>query len=126
MTHSLRKTLVSAVLGATVVLGAGSTAFAAGNDGSSRMVNLTAQQETCLASAKSNAKGATKEVRRATIKSAAQACGIWKRFSKLTSDQQACLASNGLKKPAGLPTKAQRKQLRSLAATCGVTLKVKG
>ncbi|MFM1791002.1 MAG: hypothetical protein RLZZ526_1329 [Actinomycetota bacterium] len=125
MAHRIRKTIASAAIGATLVLGAGSTAFAAG-DGSSRLVNLTTQQETCLASAKSAAKGATKDVRRATIKSAAQACGIWKRFSKLSSEQQACLAANGLKKPAGLPTKAQRKQLRSLAATCGVTIKVKG
>jgi hypothetical protein len=125
MAHRIRKTIASAAIGATLVLGAGSTAFAAG-DGSSRLVNLTTQQETCLASAKSAAKGATKDVRRATIKSAAQACGIWKRFSKLSSEQQACLAANGLKKPVGLPTKAQRKQLRSLAATCGVTIKVKG
>lgn len=125
MPHTIRKSIASVAIGATLVLGAGSTAFASG-DGSSRMVNLTAQQETCLASAKSAAKGATKDVRRATIKSAAQACGIWKRFSKLSAEQQSCLAANGLKKPAGLPTKAQRKQLRSLAATCGVTIKVKG
>lgn len=125
MAQTIKKAIVTAVLGASLVLGAGSTAFAAG-DGSSHMVNLTSQQETCLASAKSAAKGAAKDVRRATIKSAAQACGIWKRFSKLSSEQQSCLAANGLKKPAGLPTKAQRKQLRSLAATCGVTIKVKG
>jgi hypothetical protein len=125
MKISIGKTLAAAAATAALALGSASGAQAA-NDGGSKFVNLTAQQESCLASAKSAAKGTTGAARKATIKSAAQACGIWKRFSKLTAEQQSCLAANGLKKPAGRPTVAQRKQLRALAATCGVTIKVKG
>ena len=115
------------VLAACIVMsaGTGTQAFAASGDGSSGFVNLTAQQETCLATAKSAVKGTKGSARKATIKAAAQSCGVWKRFSKLTSEQQACLASNGLSRPAGLPTPAQRKMLRALASTCGVTIKVK-
>lgn len=124
-----RKTrMVPAVVLATALfsLGGAQVASAQGNNGGgSKLVNLTAEQETCLASAKSRAKGTTGAARKATIKSAAQACGIWKRFSKLTAEQQACLGAKGLK-PTGSPTKAQKKQLRSLASACGVTLKVKG
>lgn len=126
MSHLVKRTAVALVAGAVMTLGMGTQVSAGTNDGASGFVNLSTQQETCLASARSAAKGSTKEVRRATIKSAAQACGIWKRFSKLSADQQACLAANGLTKPKGLPTKAQRKQLRSLASSCGVTLRIKG
>ncbi|MEY3690979.1 MAG: hypothetical protein RJB57_634, partial [Actinomycetota bacterium] len=125
MTITIRRMFTAAAVTAALALGSASGAQAQG-DGSSKLVNLTAQQEICLASAKSAAKGTTGAARKATIKSAAQACGVWKRFAKLSAEQQACLAANGLKKPAGRPTQAQRKQLRSLAAGCGVTLKVKG
>jgi hypothetical protein len=125
MKVNVRRILTTATLTVALALGS-ATGVQAQGDGSSKFVNLTAQQETCLASAKSAAKGTTGAARKATIKSAAQACGVWKRFSKLSAEQQACLAANGLKKPAGRPTQAQRKQLRSLAAACGVTIKVKG
>lgn len=125
MTTKIRRVLATAALTTVLALASAPGAQAQG-DGSSKFVNLTAQQESCLASAKSAAKGTTGAARKATIKSAAQACGVWKRFSKLTAEQQACLAANGLKKPAGRPTQAQRKQLRALAASCGVTIKVKG
>lgn len=125
MKLTVRKTIVTAAVAAALALGSAPGALAQG-DGSSKFVNLTSQQESCLASAKSAAKGTTGAARKATIKSAAQACGVWKRFSKLSAEQQACLATNGLSKPAGRPTQAQRKKLRTLAATCGVTIKVKG
>lgn len=125
MKLKLTRSLMSAAVAAVVVLGSASGVQAKGDE-SSRPVTLTAQQETCMAGAKSTAKGMTGAARKANIKSAAQACGVWKRFSKLSADQQACLAANGLKRPVGRPTQAQRKQLRALAAGCGVTLKVKG
>lgn len=125
MNIRIRRALTTTVVTAALALGPAVGAQAQG-DGSSRSVNLTAQQETCLAGAKSAAKDLTGATRKATIKSAAQACGVWKRFSRLTTEQQDCLAANGLKKPSGRPTQAQRKQLRSLAAGCGVTIKVKG
>ena len=120
--------VMPAVVLATAILSFGGAQVAAAqgnNGGGARLVNLTDKQEACLAAAKSKTKGVTGEARKASIKSAAQECGIWKRFSKLSADQQACLASKGLK-PSGSPTKAQRKQLRALASSCGVTLKVKG
>jgi hypothetical protein len=43
----------------------------------------------------------------------------------LSAAQQTCLATYGLSRPKGLPTQAQKKQLKSLAAKCGITLKVK-
>lgn len=126
MRHKMR--LVPAIVLATALFSVGGAQVAAAqgnNGGGSKLVNLTNDQEACLATAKAKAKGTSGEARKATIKSAAQACGIWKRFSKLSAEQQDCLGAKGLK-PNGAPTKAQRKQLRSLASACGVTLKVKG
>lgn len=124
-----RKTrLVPAVMLATALfsLGGAQVASAQGdNGGGRRPISLTAEQETCLASAKEKLKGTTGAARRAAIKSAAIECGIWKRFARLTPEQRACLGVKGLK-PSGSPSKAQRKQLRALAASCGVTLKVGG
>lgn len=120
-----RKATAGAAIAAVLVFGATPGASAQG-DGASKPITLTAEQETCMAAAKTAAKGQTGAARKATIKSAAQACGVWKRFAKLTSEQQACLAANGLKRPTGAPTKAHKKQLRSLAAKCGVALRVKG
>ena len=60
------------------------------------------------------------------IKEAAKKCGIWTRFAKLSAAQQTCLATYGMSSPVGRPSKAQKSQLRSLAAKCGITLRVKG
>ncbi|MGA1362437.1 MAG: hypothetical protein ACO36A_05920 [Ilumatobacteraceae bacterium] len=122
---SVRKSVAAAAVAAVIMLGGAPIASAQG-EGSGKLVNLTAAQETCLAAARSAAKGQTGAARKANIKSAAQACGVWKRFHKLTAEEQACLASHGLKRPTGAPTRAHKKALRTLAASCGVTLKVKG
>lgn len=121
---SWKKVAAGTFLAVTVSMGGASAVSAKSDSGQS--VSLTAEQESCIAAAKTSAKGLTGPARKATIKSAAQACGVWKRFNKLTAEQQACLAANGLKRPSGAPTKAHKKALRSLAAKCGVTLKVKG
>lgn len=97
---------------------------AQGNGGSSKPINITAEQEACLISAKANIQVGPN--RKASVKEAAKKCGIWSRFAKLTTTQQTCLATYGLARPTGRPTKAQKAQLRSLAEKCGITLRVKG
>jgi hypothetical protein len=124
MKHSIRKIVAASLLGATLSLsGVGITSVSAKDNGSQKTLNITTEQENCLVSAKANiARGPG---RKASVKAAAQSCGIWGRFAKLSAAQQTCLATYGLSRPSGLPTMAQKKQLKSLAAKCGITLKVK-
>ena len=110
----------------TVMMLGGATGVSAQADTGGSAVKLTSSQETCMAGAKSAAKGMSKADRKATIKSAALECGVWRRFDKLSDTQKSCLASNGLKRPSGAPSKAHKKALRALASKCGVALKIKG
>jgi hypothetical protein len=124
MNHSIRKIVTASLLGATLSLsGFGITSVSAKDNGPQKTLNITTEQENCLVSAKANiARGPG---RKASVKAAAQSCGIWGRFAKLGTAQQTCLATYGLSRPSGLPTQAHKKQLKSLAAKCGITLKVK-
>lgn len=101
-----------------------SSVSAQGNGGSPKPINITAEQEACLVSAKANIPAGPN--RKASVKEAAKKCGIWSRFAKLTTAQQTCLATYGLSRPSGRPSKAQKAQLRSLAEKCGISLRVKG
>jgi len=124
MNHSIGRIVAVSLLGATLSLsGVGITSASAKDNGAQKTLNITAEQENCLVSAKANVPRGPG--RKASVKAAAQNCGIWGRFAKLSTAQQTCLATYGLSRPSGSPTKTQKKQLKSLAAKCGITLKVK-
>ena len=126
MKKKVKKVIAISVIGLSLSLsGIGASGVSAqGNNGSPKPINITAEQEACLVSAKANIP--TGPGRKASVKQAAKKCGIWNRFAKLSSAQQTCLATYGMSSPSGRPTKAQKSQLRSLAAKCGITLRVKG
>lgn len=122
----MKKTMAAGAVGIALSLsGVGVSGVSAqGNGGTPKPIDITAAQEACLVSAKANMPAGTN--RKASMKEAAKKCGIWTRFAKLTPAQQTCLATYGLSRPEGRPTKAQKAQLRSLAAKCGITLRIKG
>lgn len=124
MKTSIRKVVAVSALGVALsVSGFGVSGVSAQGNNGNRNINITAEQETCLVSAKANI--APGPNRKASVKEAAKKCGIWGRFAKLSTAQQTCLANYGLSRPDGLPTKAQKRQLKTLAAKCGITLNVK-
>jgi hypothetical protein len=47
---------------------------------------------------------------------------IGRRLAELSTDQQDCLTSNGVTKPQGQPTEAQRQALRDAAKACGIEI----
>lgn len=126
MKTTVKKVIATSVIGLSLSLsGIGASGVSAqGNGGSSKFINITAEQEACLVSAKANIPMSAN--RKASVKEAAKKCGIWTRFAKLSTAQQTCLATYGMSGASGLPSKAQKSQLRSLAAKCGITLRVKG
>lgn len=126
MKKKLKKVIATSVIGLSLSLsGIGISGVSAqGNGGSSKFINITAEQESCLVSAKANIPAGAN--RKASVKEAAKKCGIWTRFAKLSAAQQTCLATYGMSSPVGRPSKAKKSQLRSLAAKCGITLRVKG
>lgn len=122
MKLKVRKIVAVSALGMALSFsGIGVTGVSA--KGNNHTINITPEQEACLVSAKANI--APGPNRKASVKEAARKCGIWGRFAKLSASQQTCLATYGLSRPSGLPTKAQKKQLKNLAAKCGITLSVK-
>lgn len=124
MTTSIRKVVAVTMLGIGLTFsGVGVSAVSAQGNNGAKNINITPEQEACLVSAKANI--APGPNRRASVKEAAKKCGIWGRFAKLSAAQQTCLSTYGLSRPAGLPTKAQKKQLKTLAAKCGIILTVK-
>ena len=124
MKTSIRKVVAVSALGiALTVSGVGASGVSAKGNNGNQNINITPEQETCLVSAKANIPHGAN--RKASVKEAAKKCGIWGRFAKLSTAQQTCLANYGLSRPNGLPTKAQKKQLKTLAAKCGITLNVK-
>ncbi|MGA0863025.1 MAG: hypothetical protein ACO3RB_03945 [Ilumatobacteraceae bacterium] len=125
---TMRRAAAAATCGVLLSLGGlgAGTSLASTGTAKPNPIQLTAEQHNCLAAAKAKIPaGTAKAVRRVSMKAAAQSCGIWKKFARLSTDQRACLASNGLT-ANGAPTRAKKKQLRSLAAKCGITLRVKG
>lgn len=105
--------------------GVSSVSAASGTGHPHRQVELTAEQSACMASAGVvRARGPKTQTQKATVKAAAQACGIWMKFAKLNAAQKECLRSAGLS-PSGLPSVTQKKQLRSAASGCNVTLRIK-
>jgi hypothetical protein len=124
MKTSIRKVVAVSALGiALTVSGVGASGVSAKGNNGNQNINITPEQETCLVSAKANIPNGAN--RKASVKEAAKKCGIWGRFAKLSTAQQTCLANYGLSRPNGLPNKAQKKQLKTLAAKCGITLNVK-
>ncbi|MGA0118093.1 MAG: hypothetical protein ACO3JF_06835 [Ilumatobacteraceae bacterium] len=124
MKTSLRKVVAVSTLGMALTLsGIGISDVSAQGDKGPKNINITPAQEACLISAKANI--APGPNRKASVKEAAKKCGIWKRFAKLSTAQQTCLATYGLSRPAGRPSKAQKRQLKTLAAKCGITLTIK-
>ena len=124
MKKTTQRIVATTALGIMLSLsGIGATGVSAQGNGGNRNINITAEQEACLISTKANI--APGPNRKASVKEAAKKCGIWGRFAKLSTSQQTCLANYGLSRPSGLPTKAQKKQLKTLAAKCGITLQVK-
>lgn len=125
---TIKRTVLAVTCGAVLTmggLGAG-TSFASGGTSKPNPIQLTAEQHDCLAAAKAQIPAGTeKAARRVSMKAAAQACGIWKKFARLSAEQKACVAANGLK-ANGAPSQAQKKQLRALAAKCGIAFRVKG
>lgn len=124
MKTSIRKVVAVSALGVALsVSGLGASGVSAKGNNGHQNINITPEQETCLVSAKANIPSGAN--RKASVKEAAKKCGIWGRFAKLSTSEQACLGNYGLARPNGLPTKAQKKQLKTLAAKCGITLNVK-
>jgi hypothetical protein len=124
MKTSLRKVVAVSTLGMALTLsGVGISDVSAQGNKAPKNINITPEQEACLISAKANI--APGPNRKASVKEAAKKCGIWGRFAKLSTAQQTCLATYGLSRPSGLPSKAQKKQLKTLAAKCGITLTIK-
>lgn len=126
MNSKVKKLLATGAIGLSLCVGSigASGVSAKGNDSLPKPIVITAKQETCLVSAKANIPAGPG--RKASVKQAAKNCGIWSRFAKLSTAQQTCLATYGMSMPSGRPSKAQKSQLRSLAAKCGITLRVKG
>ena len=124
MKVSLKKAVAVSTLGlALSVSGLGVSGVSAQGNNGPKNINITPAQEACLLSAKANI--APGPNRKASVREAARECGIWGRFAKLSTGQKACLATYGLSRPEGLPTKAQKRQLKTLAAKCGIVLTVK-
>ncbi|MEY4164751.1 MAG: hypothetical protein RL419_593 [Actinomycetota bacterium] len=124
-----------AIIGATVVavslLGVSTGSVSAASSGkggpASRLVNLTAEQRTCLDNALSSiSPSATRPERRTAVREATRSCGIWKQYAKLAAQARSCVEANGVTSGNGLPSKAQKRTFRSLAAKCGFQLRTKG
>lgn len=125
----VRKMVIVGVVGGAVLAGfagVSPVSAASGPGHPNKQIELTAEQSSCMASSGVTRQRGPKTLeQKATVKAAAQACGVWMKFAKLSTVQRDCLRSAGLSRPSGLPSAAQKKQLRSAAAGCNVTLRIK-
>lgn len=131
MTNTFRKALIGTAVAAATLLagGVGSASATTGTKGgpASRLVNLTSEQQSCLDSALAGiSSSSTKAERKASVRAATKACGIWKQYAKLSTQSQSCVEANGLTNSNGLPTKAQKRTFKSLASKCGFQIRTKG